>query len=295
MNEIWKPVVGYEGLYEVSNLGRVLSLPRNTAPWISDEEKHKRGKILSICRNSVCLCKDNVREVLYMKDVVLQAFVDPTVKHFQVEYLDNDISNCSLSNLKIRCVNSLKDEIWRDISGYGNKYQVSSHGRIRSKPYTHTYVRKDTGTSCTRQYGYKIMKSSDSIVGYYQIDLCVDGVVSTKLVHRLVAQAFVPNPDNLPWVNHKDLNKRNNHYTNLEWTTEKENVDHAIRTGAFKYPEKGKRPPPRRIYCIELDKTFNSVKEAAEAIGSSYQYLFDRIKADLPCHGYTFKNVDTNR
>lgn len=294
MCEQWKPVIGYEGFYEVSNLGRVLSLPRNTVPWVDESEKHRRGKLLSVSRNTVCLCKNNIREVLALKDIVLQAFVDSSIKHFNVDYIDGDKSNCSLHNLKIKDVSSYSNEVWKDIEGY-EKYQISNYGRIRIKSHCQTYIRSDTGKECVRQYGYKIMKLSESTSGYYQIDLCIDNTVSTRLVHRLVAQAFIPNPDKLPWVNHKDLNKKNNYYTNLEWTTEKENVNHAIETGAFRYPEKGKRRPPRPLYCIELDATFKNIKEAAEAIGSSYQYLIDRMKAGLPCHGYTFKDIDENR
>ena len=89
--EEWKSVVGYEGLYEVSNLGRVLSLPRDAASWITDEEKHRRGKLLSVSRNVVCLCKNNQRQVCALKDIVLQAFVDPSVRHFDVDYLDNHV------------------------------------------------------------------------------------------------------------------------------------------------------------------------------------------------------------
>ena len=293
--EEWRSVVGYEGLYEVSNLGRVLSLPRNAASWITDEEKHKRGKLLSVSRNTVCLCKNNQRQVCALKDIVLQAFVDPSVRHFDVDYLDNDISNCSLSNLKIRAYEELEDEIWRDIEGYETKYQVSSHGRVRIKPHTEKCVRGDTQKEYIRYYGCKLMKLLDSMSGYYQIHLWMNNTVATKLVHRLVAQAFVPNPSNLPQVNHKDLDKKNNHYTNLEWAARTENVKHDIRTGAFKCPEGRKRHVPRKLYCVELDKTFNTVKEAAEAIGSNYQYLFDRMRANLPCHGYTFKDVNNNR
>lgn len=67
--------------------------------------------------------------------------------------------------------------------------------------------------------------------GYKILSLYIDGKVKTKAIHRMVAELFVPNPDNLPEVNHKDGNKMNNHKDNLEWTTRGGNIKHAYDTG----------------------------------------------------------------
>lgn len=70
--------------------------------------------------------------------------------------------------------------------------------------------------------------------GYRNVGLSVNGQCKSFKVHRLVALAFLPNPQNKPDVNHKDGNKANNWLSNLEWSTEKENVQHAVRTGLFR-------------------------------------------------------------
>ncbi len=75
----------------------------------------------------------------------------------------------------------------------------------------------------------KYMKLYCNLKGYYRVSLCKSGKVYYKKIARLVAQAFIPNPDNKPEVNHKDGIKANNNVSNLEWATPKENTQHAIR------------------------------------------------------------------
>lgn len=106
-------------------------------------------------------------------------------------------------------------EIWKDVQGYEGYYQVSNFGRVKSLTRT---VKSNKGDN----YPYatlseKIRKPSEG--KYLQIILCKDGKTKKHLIHRLVAQAFIPNPNNLPCVNHKDENPRNNHVENLEWCT----------------------------------------------------------------------------
>ena len=94
-------------------------------------------------------------------------------------------------------------ERWLDITGYEGKYQVSDLGNIRSINYH-------------RSGEVKILKVQ-LLSGYYSVGLTLNGVTKRFLVHRLVAQAFIPNPENLPQVNHKDEDKTNNTVDNLEW------------------------------------------------------------------------------
>ncbi len=108
-------------------------------------------------------------------------------------------------------------EIWKDIDGFDGRYQVSSWGNIRN-------VRG-------------IMKPYRNKKGYLKIDLCKDGERYKKRVNRLVAEAFIPNPYNLPQVNHKDGNKENNSVSNLEWCTNKENHEHAAMMERGEYGE----------------------------------------------------------
>ena len=101
-------------------------------------------------------------------------------------------------------------EIWKDIKGYEGLYQVSSLGRVK---------RVDTD---------RILKTYAN-KGYHQVQLSKNNIKSNKTIHRLVAQAFIPNPENKPEVNHIDEDKSNNSISNLNWMTSKENSNHGTR------------------------------------------------------------------
>ena len=107
-------------------------------------------------------------------------------------------------------------EVWKEIEGYEGYYEVSSHGRVRSLD---RYI--DTvnvlGEHLQKLYKGRVLKQWYMPKGYAQISLNKDDIRNNYLVHRLVAEAFIPNPDNLPIINHKDENKANNRADNLEW------------------------------------------------------------------------------
>lgn len=109
-------------------------------------------------------------------------------------------------------------EIWKDIKGYKGIYQVSNLGNVKSLPRkTNNQYYKG---SYLKQYIYK---------GYLKLQLTKHSKSKWFLVHRLVAQAFIPNPENKPQVNHIDGNKLNNSINNLEWVTNSENQIHSYR------------------------------------------------------------------
>lgn len=118
-----------------------------------------------------------------------------------------------------------KEELWKPVVGWENYYEVSNHGNIRTKERV---VKTGRG-------GYRtlrciiIKKALNCSNGYYQVGLCANRVHKTVYVHRLVAEAFVVNSNNLPEVNHLDENKTNNHADNLEWCTRIENLHHGTR------------------------------------------------------------------
>ncbi len=109
---------------------------------------------------------------------------------------------------------SLDGEKWKPVKGFENRYMISSFGRI----YLLLYHR----------LGKPYMNSN----GYYGFTLRNGNDVIKTTIHRLVAEAFIPNPSNLPVINHKDEIKTNNHFENLEWCTQKYNVNYndACRT-----------------------------------------------------------------
>lgn len=113
------------------------------------------------------------------------------------------------------------EEIWKDIKGYEGYYQVSNLGRIRSLD---RYIATVGNPSGQRLIRGKILRPSKRVMsngkdGYYSVTLYKRGVDTLFNVHRLVAETFIPNPNNLPCVNHKDENKHNNMADNLEWCT----------------------------------------------------------------------------
>lgn len=130
-------------------------------------------------------------------------------------------------------------EIWKEVIGYEGLYQVSNFGRIKKRNH--------------------IFKQYKDRVGYLNVVLTKNQIRKTKKVHRLVAEAFIENKENLPIINHKDGNKKNNSIDNLEWVTYKENSIHAVKTGLIK---------TKPVICIETNKKYNSVKEASIDVGA---------------------------
>lgn len=109
-------------------------------------------------------------------------------------------------------------EKWADIKGFEGLYQVSNLGRVKSLPRQGTYATPH------------ILVPSKDKNGYLHVGLLKNSIRKTKRVHRLVAEAFIDNPDKLPEINHKDENKQNNQVSNLEWCTRKYNVNYGSRT-----------------------------------------------------------------
>lgn len=118
-------------------------------------------------------------------------------------------------------------EIWKDVKGYDGIYQVSNLGRVKSLERGVQYIGSN-GKSCWRINRERILKSPIASHGYPNIGLRFEGNVKVVCVHRLVADAFLPNPDNKETVNHKNGDKTNNNVNNLEWATNAENLQHAI-------------------------------------------------------------------
>lgn len=116
-------------------------------------------------------------------------------------------------------------EIWKDIPGYEGLYQVSDTGIVRALA-----VKKIRGRY-VQDCGERILKQKQEKRGYRQVALSRSGIKRYFGVHQLVALAFIPNPLNKPTVNHKDGLKANNNQSNLEWATNKEQINHADSTG----------------------------------------------------------------
>ena len=121
----------------------------------------------------------------------------------------------------------LLEEVWKDIQGYEGWYQVSNHGRVRSLERTITQESR-YGHTVNRLIKGKYMAATDNGKGYKIVGLRMNQNRKNHYLHRLVAEAFIANPDCLPEVNHKDANKANNSINNLEWVDRTENIQQAI-------------------------------------------------------------------
>lgn len=129
-------------------------------------------------------------------------------------------------------------EIWKPVVGYEGLYEISNLGRLKS--VSRTVNHSKTGS---RKIPEKIKTPTD-IKGYFCCYLYRENVGKRFAIHRLVAEAFIPNPENKPEVNHIDGDKHNNNLSNLEWVTPSENMRHALNAGLWsQYERSGPRNP----------------------------------------------------
>ena len=155
----------------------------------------------------------------------------------------------------------LPKPIWKNIKEYEGKYQVNQLGQVRSLNY------RRTGR-------IKRLKCSKDNYGYKRVYLCKDNKPKFYRVHRLVAETFIPNPNNLLIVNHIDENKANNCIWNLEWCTVAYNNNYGIHNEKISKTMKQRvkngyhnNDTSKKIICIETGIIYNTVKEATEAMG----------------------------
>ena len=166
-------------------------------------------------------------------------------------------------------------EIWRDIPGYNGRYQVSNLGNVRTKDYNHTGVTK-------------LMQFSENGRGYLQVCLTKNNKRRSVRIHRLVAECFIDNPDNLPAVNHIDENKHNNNVNNLEWCDNDYNSHYGT---AIKRRSKA----VQQILNNRVINQFDSISDAARKTGIDRGHIGDccRQKAHYnTAGGYKWQYVN---
>jgi len=185
-------------------------------------------------------------------------------------------------------------EIWKDIKNYEGLYQVSNLGNVRGLRFINNIVNKEKihGISITTQNS-----------GYLKVMLYKDGKPKNVMVHRLVAEAFIDNPENKKQINHKDGNKHNNCVTNLEWCSKSENMRHAFKMGLATAQAKGKfgSENPKAISVNMIDKEtgniikkFNSIIDATHYLGKSCSgHICNCCKGKLKsAYGYKWEYAD---
>lgn len=159
-------------------------------------------------------------------------------------------------------------EIWKDVVGFEGLYEVSNFGRVRSVEHTTFVQREKDLIPYNHLQKQKILSQRTGKTGYVKVNLYRNTVRSrsmkTALVHRLVAEAFIDNPNNYKHINHKDENKENNCAENLEWCTAKYNLNYGSRKYVL----------TKKVRQLSLDGTlineFYGVREAERKTGISH-------------------------
>lgn len=169
-------------------------------------------------------------------------------------------------------------EQWKPVKGYEGYYEVSTHGRIRSV---------DRITNCAIKHNSSVIKKGKILKlnlkrnGYLTFDASFFNGAKTKTVHRVVAEAFIPNEDNKPCVNHINAIKTDNRVENLEWVSYQENSQHAAGLGLI---YGGLR---KQIKCVETGMVFPSSYQAAEWLNKT-KYKYSK---NVDCMGRNIRAV----
>ena len=189
------------------------------------------------------------------------------------------------------------EEIWKDIEGYEGLYQVSNMGRVRSLDH-YTYRKFNFGVCKEMFYKGKILKPIIDKDGYELVNFGRGNKQFMHKVHRLVAKAFIPKVEGKKQVNHKDGNKRNNRVENLEWCDNSENQLHSIHVLGHKNPTpesfiKKQLEQRKKVVCVELNKKFDSCKEASLWLGLNRSAVCRTLKGfTKTTGGYHWRYVE---
>jgi hypothetical protein len=161
----------------------------------------------------------------------------------------------------------MENEIYKDIKGYEGLYQISNFGNVKS-------------FNCKMYKQGFIMNQSLNHKGYKVAYFVKNRKKKTISVHRLVALNFINNPGNKPQVNHINGIKHDNHYSNLEWATNSENMKHAFLIGVKVFSEKRRMQMNKKVIDLSNSKIYNSAKEASILLNINYQNLCSQLNGN---------------
>lgn len=186
-----------------------------------------------------------------------------------------------LLGMPARHQGSMMPENWLPITGFEGQYEVSDLGRVRS------LSRAVVATTGIRHRQGRIRKFGLAS-GYHVIQLGVRGARHTYIVHRLVAQAFIPNPENKPEVNHLHAPKTNNCADNLEWATRPENTEHAVANDLIAY---GEAKPNHCLTESEVIELRSLAAQGWSYVALAQRYMIHPVTASDAARRKTWKRV----
>lgn len=271
--EEWREVKSYEGVYQVSNLGRVRSCAR-IIPRVRNGKVsscYVKERILRSYRGTYPMVRLGGKHdgVLYsIPHLVLQAF-DTLYDGEHFYHINFDTTDNRLDNLRSG-VRTLGAE-WKVVPNTKGLLWASTQGKLYYR--THTY-----------QSNGRVYVAVERFLSY-SVDRYGYDYISCKefpqlhFVHGIIAMTFIPNPDNKPTVNHKDGNKHNNSVDNLEWATMQEQTDHAFDTNLrslnveIEKCRKMTEKNSQKVICINDGVIYPSIKNAAQSVGISAEGL----------------------
>lgn len=265
--EIWRKCQRFP-LYSVSNLGNVRNDKRMCC--LTKRLSNSRGGyVVGVCD------ADSKGHTVTVARLVAEAFLERPVNAVEVVHIGSKLDD-SVENLRWRPLVSqeaIDGEVWKPISGFENRYEVSSMGRVRSLSFN------QTGRTL-------ILKAGSNECGYLSVGLYDgDGRRQQRMyVHRLVAQAFIPNPDDLPHVNHRNEDPSDNRVENLEWLSAEDNNKYGGRLFRAAHG-KGNRLNQRTIDGRYI-RTFDSAAEVERVLGFCRQVIARAAANGKPAYGY---------
>lgn len=182
------------------------------------------------------------------------------------------------------------EEIWKDIEGYEGRYQVSNYGDVKSCERHEILC---DGRERTRKM--RMLKPYTDKHGYKYVTLFKKGDAIKKKIHRLVGQAFIPNPEKLPCINHKDENPSNNHISNLEWCSVKYNNTYGSRIQRMvekKINGKKSKPVIQVTLKGEVVNIYPSANEVKRQLGWDVGGVCHACNNDFPTYkGYVWRFI----
>ena len=267
--EIWKDIEGYEGVYMVSNIGRVKSLDRALDKNTGILRNRKGIVFKEVTTTSgyktVGLSKNKKHKSFKINNLVAQAFIPNPNNKTNTIHINRDKSDNCVENIKWSMnVKSLSGETWKDIENYEGVYQVSDLGRVKS--LERYIVRKNGYTQLIYE---KVLNPCINTHGYLALSLHKNNKSLNCRVHRLMAEAFIPRIKGKNIINHINGIKTDNRLKNLEWTDYSGNLIHAYDTGLNNSRNKTK------VVNLENNKeyTFKSMKAASLFMGEGKWYV----------------------